>query len=353
MSNCFICNSIINKLNGRHLYHCAKINGITTHKNELKFLNIQHNTNVSITKEEIYNFYINLEYSISDLSKHYIISVTDCAFILDYFNIPRRNLKAANSTKKRSKDFKETCLKKYGVDNPSKHTDIQRKKEETFFKNYGVSNIFSVEGIRDIFHNTMLERYGTGSVTNKNGYNHADWWNSLSIDEQEKRVLKMNLGWTKFWNNLENNEKAKIIKKRKLTLSDNIRSGKISPVYSTSSLEVRINKVLQENSISFTWQKWITNKAYDFHILNSNIILEINGDYWHANPMIYQENDLIQYPCIKKYAKEVWESDKIKKELAESYGYNVLYIWESDIIKLDDEQLSDLVMRILNENKEY
>ena len=101
----------------------------------------KNNTNVSITKEEIYNFYINLEYSISDLSKHYIISVTDCAFILDYFNIPRRNLKAANSTKKRSKDFKETCLKKYGVDHYNKTNEFKEKIISTCLSKYGVANV--------------------------------------------------------------------------------------------------------------------------------------------------------------------------------------------------------------------
>lgn len=353
MNNCFICKSKINKQDGNHLYRCANKNGVDMPKKELKFLNIKYNTSQDILFEKLYELYITLEFSILEISEHYRVTTTDSIFLLDYFNITRRNIKSANSTKRRSESFKETCLEKYGVDNPSKCIDIQHKKEETFLKNYGVSNIFSVKGMRDTFHNIMLAKYGTGSLTNKNGYNHSNWWDSLDITDKEKRLLKLHLGWTKFWNNLSTTEQNEIIKRRKDTLIYNMENGITTPFATVSNLETRINKVLQNNAISFIWQKWINRRSYDFHILDSNIILEINGDYWHANPNLYEETSLIQYPGIKKYAKEVWDSDKLKKELAESYGYKVLYIWESDINKLDDEQLSVLVMGMINENQKY
>lgn len=350
MNNCFICKSKFNKQYGNHVYHCAKKNGIEGTKPELKLTNIQYNSTKDIIFEKLYEMYVTLEYSVLELSEYYNISSTDSIFLLDFFGINKRSIKEANATNRRSATIKETCLQKYGVDNPSKSIEIQQKKEETFLKNYGVTNIFSVDGIRDKFHNTMLERYGTGSISNKNGYNHANWWNSIDSDDKAARILKMNLGWTKFWNNLSTTEKDEIILQRKDTY---IKNGNHVPFLSTSGLETRVNGVLQINGISFVWQKWITQKSYDFHILNTNCILEINGDYWHANPKIYDENELISYPGIKKYAKDVWAADKYKKELAESYGYKVYYIWEHDMNKLDEGQLTQLILGIINENQKY
>ncbi len=39
--------------------------------------------------------------------------------------------------------------------------------------------------------------------------------------------------------------------------------------------------------------------AYDFKLVDTNILLEINGDYWHANPVKYHANDIIHYPGNK------------------------------------------------------
>ena len=36
---------------------------------------------------------------------------------------------------------------------------------------------------------------------------------------------------------------------------------------------------------------------------------------------------------MKKTAAEIWEDDRIKKEVAERNGYKVFYIWEKDAKK--------------------
>lgn len=66
--------------------------------------------------------------------------------------------------------------------------------------------------------------------------------------------------------------------------------------------------------------------AYDF-IYNYHII-EFNGDYWHCNPNIYDESYVNKVK--KQTAKEIWEYDKIKCQLAEKYNNKILTIWESE-----------------------
>lgn len=65
--------------------------------------------------------------------------------------------------------------------------------------------------------------------------------------------------------------------------------------------------------------------AYDFHY-NYHII-EFNGDYWHCNPKLYNENF---YNKVKQlYAKDIWEYDKAKIDLCNKYNIKTLTIWES------------------------
>jgi very-short-patch-repair endonuclease len=69
---------------------------------------------------------------------------------------------------------------------------------------------------------------------------------------------------------------------------------------------------------------------YDFTIPELNLIIEFNGDAWHANPSIYSKDDK-PHPINKKVtASELWKYDNIKKSAAESNGFNVLYVWEND-----------------------
>jgi len=68
---------------------------------------------------------------------------------------------------------------------------------------------------------------------------------------------------------------------------------------------------------------------YDFVItFPIKACIEINGDYWHANPSIYNENDSIQYPNRFRLAKDIWEFDKAKNNLIKERGYEIFIIWE-------------------------
>ncbi len=72
---------------------------------------------------------------------------------------------------------------------------------------------------------------------------------------------------------------------------------------------------------------------YDFVITDPiKICIEINGDFYHANPQKYKFDDVINIRGSdgKIKAGQIWANDKIKKTVLESKGYRVYYIWESD-----------------------
>ena len=81
----------------------------------------------------------------------------------------------------------------------------------------------------------------------------------------------------------------------------------------------------KNHEISLYNEQYHEKYLYDF-CYNKKII-EYNGDYWHANPTIYDENDEVRKDIN---AKQIWEYDQRKINFAKSHGYQVLVIWDKD-----------------------
>ena len=72
----------------------------------------------------------------------------------------------------------------------------------------------------------------------------------------------------------------------------------------------------------------------DFVIDDIKLAIEFNGDYWHANPKLYKENDIIKRPGGKTLkVSDIWNWDKFRKEFLELNGYKLITIWEGDYRK--------------------
>lgn len=69
-----------------------------------------------------------------------------------------------NNIKKDTKDIvkhrEQTCLKKYGVKNPSQSDEIKQQKIETCLKNHGVEYSFQSKNCREKSKQTNLKKYG-------------------------------------------------------------------------------------------------------------------------------------------------------------------------------------------------
>lgn len=80
---------------------------------------------------------------------------------------------------------------------------------------------------------------------------------------------------------------------------------------------------------------------YDFTDIKKMKMIEYNGDQYHANPSIYESNDMPHpYHKTKKFtASEIWKRDKEKKSAANKLGFDVLTIWDSEYRKYPEETL--------------
>lgn len=58
----------------------------------------------------------------------------------------------------------ETCLKKYGTNNPVQNPEILKKIQDTVYQRYGVTNVMHVDEIKEKMKKTNIEKYGVPCV---------------------------------------------------------------------------------------------------------------------------------------------------------------------------------------------
>ena len=94
----------------------------------------------------------------------------------------------------------------------------------------------------------------------------------------------------------------------------------------SNKLETFVSFILDKNDVKYDFQFFLSRngicKSYDFKIKDSNILLEIDGDYWHGNPKLEKHFYKID---------EVKQNDLFKNKFAEENGFKLIRIWESDV----------------------
>ena len=98
-------------------------------------------------------------------------------------------------------------------------------------------------------------------------------------------------------------------------------------------------------------RQMINYHKYDIRILNKNILIEVNGDWWHLNPKYYNENHVLKVGTFKITAKEKWEIDKHHIEIANKNNYIVYTIWETDIVEKTDDEYKEYLINLLEHGK--
>ena len=108
----------------------------------------------------------------------------------------------------------------------------------------------------------------------------------------------------------------------------------------TSKLEEKFAKeFLQKLGVKFIYQFKVEEigRWYDFYLPEHNLIIEIDGSYYHADPRVVSEDKLTP---MHKHNMRV---DEYKNRWALAHGIPIVRIWEKDI--------NDSPSRVLDELK--
>ena len=88
----------------------------------------------------------------------------------------------------------------------------------------------------------------------------------------------------------------------------------------------------------------------DFFIKDLNIAIEFNGDVWHANPLLFKEDDR-PFPFDKKYtSKDIWERDSERLKFLKDKVKDVIIIWEKE---LSEKGINRIVEELMEKIKIY
>jgi G:T-mismatch repair DNA endonuclease (very short patch repair protein) len=132
------------------------------------------------------------------------------------------------------------------------------------------------------------------------------------------------------WKNLNENEKNKK-RNQLLSVRNNFLLKKLP-----SLPELKIKSYLDQIDRKYDFQLKIGKYVCDFS-LDNKIILEVQGDYWHGNPLKYDKLDQIQIKNVKR--------DIRKNKFLNQLGYRIIYLWEYDI-KRDFEKCKKIINEI-------
>ena len=92
-----------------------------------------------------------------------------------------------------------------------------------------------------------------------------------------------------------------------------------------TKIEIKIENFLKEENINYKYSFIFKKRQFDFLLVDYNIIIEADGDFWHGNQNIERFKILTERQILKQ------KDDKIKNIIAIENGYDIIRFWEFDI----------------------
>jgi len=136
--------------------------------------------------------------------------------------------------------------------------------------------------------------------------------------KRPKHVLdKLYSGMRDYWDKKENREKQSL--SQSLKINENHK-------FKKSKLESNFELLLKKLNIEYITQYLLCGYNFDFYLPKYDLIIEVDGDFYHCNPKKYPKGP------IYESQKLTLKNDKIKNNICKnSSGLRLLRFWEDDI----------------------
>lgn len=181
--------------------------------------------------------------------------------------------------------------------NLAKGTPGYKKRQENLAKE-GITNVFQRESVKKKIRNTMIKKYGVP--------------NPVYLDFPHN-------------NGLESKPHIKIIK------------------FLESKGYIQNEDFISEDRYTLKAFNNELNRDFcprpDIIFPSKKLVIEIYGDRWHANPNIYDDDEIIHTWYGDQTANQIHERDLIRENHIKSLGYDLIILWESDINKNNFDKL--------------
>ena len=252
---------------------------------------------IEVDKDLLYKYYIEENYNIQETA--------------DLMGISSRTIQRA--------------IKNYGFNKDNKQ--IQKQRKEALLEKYGVENTYQLDSSKEKSKQTKLERYGDENYNNCKKHTKTLYSiygvTSPALLDKSKESLMIHYGVSSPMKSKEIKNKVKDTMMKRYGVPYYFLSNRNG--YTISKINKNFSNLLNNSNIENELEFVIDRKSYDLHILNSNILIEINPTYTHNSTLSCWFNNYNKPPLVNTYHIE-------KTKLALDNGYRCIHIWDWDNI---------------------
>lgn len=102
---------------------------------------------------------------------------------------------------------------------------------------------------------------------------------------------------------------------------------KNNPIVTQTRPQLVTNSMLDSLGVTYHNEESYTYYSIDNYLPEFDLAIEVMGDYWHSSPLKYPDS-------VNNRQRHVISRDKAKHTyIKKFYGIEILYLWESDILK--------------------
>lgn len=262
----------------------------------------------------------------------------------------------------------QTCIKKYGVSNPSQSLKakekISKKSTEnaqerlskakiTNLEKYGVENPFQSEVVKDKIIETNISKYGAKHINltpkGKNQISKSRVTNNdkdkidlektygslISLVELEYITFKDRTGITRALGKL-NIETIRGKDNKKIYIKE-LDFNKLEDYYITTETTgtsfaekeiVSFIKSIYKGDIIENSRKLLGGKEIDIYIPEYKVAIELNGIYWHSNALYIRKHPSLDKLEINRINNNLSKKHLEKTILCENLGIRLIQFWD-------------------------
>lgn len=188
---------------------------------------------------------------------------------------------------------------------------------------------FSLIKTQDVIKKSVMEKYGIDNIS--------------KLESVKNKISKANIGHPSYHNDASRKKISEYLKKKWQEpeyiefILNRVISNRLSKLHQT------IREKLNLESFGFKSEQRIGRSLVDELHEEKKIVVEINGDYVHANPKFHEADDVIVMPGNSYTAAEKWEYEEQRLDRLKKLGYRVLVIWQSDNLEEKRKELKRML----------
>ena len=273
----------------------------------------------------------------------------------------------------------KTVIEKYGVDSASKSDVIKKKIAETNLRRYGSTTPSGNAKVRVKMHKTNLERYGCKEygatmdckVKSRKTCRQKYGTDYYMLTRNFESIRKPFISTPEKYKSLTERNFKKILENDGMTdnytyikYDTNVRKHILkchscNNTFEIGSLLYRkrmnyghvictncnpINKpisIQEKELLDFVKSSYngeiihndrsaIHPYELDIYLPDLRLAIEYNGNYWHANPKYYSEDETINIKGTEYLVSEIWKRDRKKLEYCNNKNITLITVWEDD-----------------------